>query len=146
VEDLIMLTVLRSPSRRLAAAGFAAVLALGAVAAAPHPAEARVFVGVGFGVPLYPPAYYPPPYYYYPPPVVYAPPPVVYAPPPAPAAAVAPPPAEPTTAVNPASAPYTAPNGQTCRQYQSTAVINGVQTPTQGTACLQPDGSWRIVN
>jgi hypothetical protein len=38
----------------------------------------RVFVGVGFGGPLY----YPPPVYYYPPPVYYPPPAVVYAPPP----------------------------------------------------------------
>jgi hypothetical protein len=30
-------------------------------------AEARVFVGVGFGFPLFGPWYYPPPYYYAPP-------------------------------------------------------------------------------
>jgi hypothetical protein len=41
-------------------------------------AQARVFIGFGFGVPYYAPA----PYYYGPPAVVYAPPPVVYAPPP----------------------------------------------------------------
>ncbi|HYZ24201.1 MAG TPA: hypothetical protein VE690_18780, partial [Rhodopila sp.] len=45
-----------------------------------HPAEARVFFGFGF--PVYPPYYYPPPAVYYPPPVVYAPPPAVYPPPP----------------------------------------------------------------
>ena len=45
-------------------------------------ADARVFFGVGVGVPLYAPVY-PPPVYYAPPPVYYAPPPVVYAPPPA---------------------------------------------------------------
>jgi hypothetical protein len=51
-----------------------------AATAVPRAAEARVFVGVGIGVPYY----YPPPAYYYgPPAVVYAPPPVVYAPPPA---------------------------------------------------------------
>src|SRR5579883_1235771 len=123
VGGVAMLTLLRSPSRRIAVAAIAAVLATGAVAAAPQPAEARVVVGFGFGVPVYPPAYYyPPPHYYYPPPpVVYAPPPpVVYAPPPQ----------EPTVAVNPASAPYTAPSGQTCREYQSTAIVNGVQQPT----------------
>jgi hypothetical protein len=40
-------------------------------------AEARGFVAIGIGVPLF----YPDPYYYYPPPVVYAPPPVYYTPP-----------------------------------------------------------------
>lgn len=45
-------------------------------------AEARVFVGFGFGVPLYAPYYYPPPVVYAPPPVVYTPPPVGYAQPP----------------------------------------------------------------
>jgi hypothetical protein len=33
-----------------------------------------------------------------------------------------------------------------CREYQTTARINGVMQPTYGTACLQPDGTWRIVN
>lgn len=45
----------------------------GFAAFSPSPAQARVFVGVGIGVPFY----YPPAYYYGPP-VVYAPPPVVY--------------------------------------------------------------------
>lgn len=44
-------------------------------------ADARVFVGVGIGVPFYGPGYYGPPPYY-PPPVYYAPPPVYYPPPP----------------------------------------------------------------
>jgi len=45
----------------------------------PSPSEARVFVGVGVGVPLFVPGpWYYPPAYYPPPPVVYAPP--VYAP------------------------------------------------------------------
>jgi surface antigen len=65
--------------------------------------------------------------------VIYAPPPAVYA---SPAPIV----------VNPASAPYVASNGQTCREYQSTAVIGGVTRPVYGTACLQRDGAWRIVN
>ena len=56
------------------------VLATG-VAMAPHPADARVYVGIGVGGPLfYGPGYYGPGPYYYGPPVVYAPPPVVYAP------------------------------------------------------------------
>jgi hypothetical protein len=83
-------------------------LLVGAVAfgASVTPAEARVFVGFGFGYPYYPapyygypgyyygyPGYYPDPYYYaYPPPAVYAPPPAVYAPPPVAATPGAPPP------------------------------------------------------
>jgi hypothetical protein len=56
-----------------------------AAGVAATPAEARGFVSVGIGVPLFPPYYaYPhyayPPYYAYPPPVVYAPPPVYAAP------------------------------------------------------------------
>jgi surface antigen len=42
----------------------------------------------------------------------------------------------------PAAAPAA---GQQCREYQSTAVIDGQPQPTDGTACLQPDGTWRIV-
>jgi len=108
-----------------------AALAVAAVTAAlaPAPAEARGFVSFGVGVPLGP-AYYPPPpaYYYYPPPAYYAPPPVAYAPPPPVAAA----PVEPT--------------GQHCREYQATSTIDGRPQQTYGTACQQPDGTWRIVN
>lgn len=43
------------------------------------PAQARVFVGIGFPIA---PFYAPPPVYYPPPPVYYAPPPVYYTPPP----------------------------------------------------------------
>ena len=127
---------IRPAIRPVAAAAVMALLAVGASVAMTQPAEARVFVGVGIGVPLYypPPVYaYPPPYYYAPPPVVYAPPPVVVSPP-------------PPVVAQPASEPYTAPNGQTCREYQSTVTVNGQQQPSHGTACLQPDGSWRIVN
>ena len=52
----------------------AAALGIAVAGLASTPAAARVFFGVGVGVPLYAP--------YYPPPVVYAPPPVYYAPPP----------------------------------------------------------------
>jgi hypothetical protein len=104
----------------------AGTLALGAVIAAPA-AHARVFVGVGFGGPVY----YPPPVVYAPPPVVYAPPPVAYVAPPAPP---------------PAMAPSAAPASQDCREYRSQTMIDGRPQPTVGTACLQPDGSWRIVN
>ncbi len=65
--------------RRLVAAS---ALCAAAVCLSPAESEARVFVGVGIGVPYfgYWPGYYPAPYYY-PPPVYYAPPPVYYAPP-----------------------------------------------------------------
>jgi len=132
---------LRSQSSRLMAGLLGLVLAAGAIVATTQPADARVFFSVGIGfpiVPVYPPyPYYYPPAYYYPPPAYYYPPPVVYAPPPQ---------AQAPVAVNPVGDAYTAPNGQTCREYQSTVVVNGQQQPSYGTACLQPDGSWRITN
>lgn len=99
------------------------VLAITSIAST-VPAQARGFVALGVGVPVGGPAYYypPPPVYYYPPPPAYYPAPVAAAP----ASAVA-------------------PQQQPCREYQSTAVIDGRAQPTYGTACLQPDGSWRIV-
>lgn len=36
--------------------------------------------------------------------------------------------------------------GTTCREYQANAAIDGRWQQVRGTACLQPDGSWRIVN
>jgi hypothetical protein len=102
--------------------------------AASSAAEARGFVGFGFGVPLGPPAYYPPPpvyyapppaYYYPPPPAYYYPPPQAYAPP---------------SAVGDESG-----QDQTCREYQSTTTIDGRPQASYGTACLQPDGTWHIV-
>lgn len=33
-----------------------------------------------------------------------------------------------------------------CREYQGNATIDGSSQPFYGTACLQPDGSWRIAN
>ncbi len=116
--------------------GVTAVLLAGAglAAALPTAAQARGFVSIGIGVPLVPgPAYYypPPPVVAYPPPpapVYYAPAPS-YAPPPA--TAYAPPPA--------------APQGD-CREYQSTTTIAGQPQNVVGTACRQPDGTWRIVN
>ena len=55
------------------------------------------------------------------------PPPPVYVPPP------------------PAAAPAYAPVPGQCREYQSTTTIDGRPQQVYGTACLQPDGSWRIV-
>lgn len=79
----------------------------------------------------------PPLVYYYPPP----PPRVIYVTPP-------PPPAYMTPA--PPVAYQTLPGGpladnRQCREYQSTAVVNGRRVQSYGTACLQPDGSWQIV-
>jgi hypothetical protein len=36
--------------------------------------------------------------------------------------------------------------GEECREYQGTAQIGESQQPIYGTACRQPDGTWRIVN
>ena len=33
-----------------------------------------------------------------------------------------------------------------CYQYQTTIVVNGQLAPAWGTACLQPDGTWRVVS
>ncbi len=105
----------------------AAALALGTAPAAAH-GGGRVVFGFGFNTWAPPPAYYyPPPYYYYPPP------PVVYAPPPA------------YGSVQPTPSSQ-APASQTCREYQTTVTVDGQAQPSYGTACLQPDGTWRIVN
>lgn len=86
-----------------------------------------------------PPAYRPrvvliePPrtrYYVPPPPVYYAPAPY----------------GGPNISAVPASPVYQAQNGQYCREYQSTVVVNGAPQASYGTACLMPDGAWRIVN
>lgn len=91
-----------------------------------------------------PPRYYGS-YYYAPPPVVYAPPPppVVYAPP-----VYAAPPVYPAPVISaaPASPVYQAPNGQYCREYQGGVSVGGYPQRGYGTACLMPDGSWRVVN
>ena len=36
--------------------------------------------------------------------------------------------------------------GRQCREYHHTVVIGGRQEEAYGTACLQDDGSWQIVN
>jgi hypothetical protein len=110
---------------------------LGLAVALPGAAEARGFVSFGFSAPLGPPAYYyPPPAYYPPPPAYYPPAPAYYYPPPAYYA--------PPQGYAPPAAP-SAGQGGNCREYQSTTTIDGRKQPTYGTACLQPDGSWRIV-
>ncbi len=35
-------------------------------------------------------------------------------------------------------------SGQYCREYQQTIVVDGQQERAYGTACRQPDGSWKI--
>ena len=85
--------------------------------------------------PAYRPYYRP---YYPPPPVVYAPPPVVYAPAPAPAVYA------PQVAAVP-TRDFRDDEGRYCREYQRTAVIDGREPQIYGTACLMPDGAWRIV-
>lgn len=36
--------------------------------------------------------------------------------------------------------------GYACREYQQTVTIGGQTTRAYGTACQQPDGSWKIMN
>jgi hypothetical protein len=125
----------RLATGRLASAAAALALAGGLLLSSPA-AEARGFVGLSLGLPLggpaYP-AYYPPPPYYYPPPppVYYGPPPVAYEPPPV---------YTPPVYARPAPA-----SGDSCREYQSTATIDGRPQQTHGVACRQQDGTWRIV-
>lgn len=40
----------------------------------------------------------------------------------------------------------TASDGSYCREFNQTATIGGKQQQTYGTACRQPDGSWKIVS
>lgn len=39
----------------------------------------------------------------------------------------------------------TAPNGAYCREFQQTVTIGGKSERAYGTACRQPDGSWKMV-
>lgn len=114
--------------RRLAlSAAAAATVALWGVSASAHG-----FVGVSIGLPVF----YPAPVYA-PPPVYYAPAPVYYAPPP-------PPPPPPAVIYPSSAASYVAQDGRTCRQYQTTIMVNGVAERGYGTACLDADGVWRV--
>ena len=65
--------------------------------------------------------------YVQPPPVVYqAPPPVLYQTPP--------------------PVVYRAAPQAYCREYTTTMMVGGRPVETYGTACMQPDGTWRIVS
>lgn len=39
---------------------------------------------------------------------------------------------------------YQSPNGQYCREFQQTIMVQGKSEQAFGTACRQPDGSWKI--
>ena len=40
---------------------------------------------------------------------------------------------------------YKSERGQYCREYQQTVLIGGEERQAYGTACRQPDGTWKIV-
>ncbi len=40
---------------------------------------------------------------------------------------------------------YQKPSGQYCREYQQTVTVGGRTEQAYGTACRQPDGSWKVV-
>lgn len=140
-----------------------AVLLVSGMALVPAPAQADSFAfsyssGGWYGQPRhghyhghrhYDRSYYsyrqywgPPPYYYAPPPRVVVVEPQYYPPP---QVLYAPSPYGQVSAV-PASPVFRAPNGQYCREYQAGVTVNGYQQPSYGTACLMPDGAWRVVN
>jgi hypothetical protein len=122
---------------------FIAALAAFAPAQALAHDHGGVRIGLGIGCCGFFPGYYDgyyPNTYYAPPPVVYTvppPPQIVYMEAP-PQVIYAAPPQQPSGAVVDSNSPtYTDSYGRTCRQYQSGS--------NKGMACLQPDGSWRIV-
>jgi len=41
---------------------------------------------------------------------------------------------------------FKASNGENCREYQTTVTVSGKKENAYGTACRQPNGSWKIVN
>lgn len=131
----------------VAAAGLAAVFGMPAPAAAHGWHDGPWYYGPWHPAPWHPAPYYHRPrtalyfgfggpIYREPPPVVvyrYAPPPTVIYTEPAP------------VTVSPASPVFTDGQGRTCREYQTTVSVGGAVQPAFGTACLQPDGSWRVV-
>ena len=124
-------------------------LALAVMASAPVPAAADNFsFGYSSGFGHHRHHHYP---YWWGPRVVYAPPPVIVVPqpsvvygPPAPIYYQAP--YQAPLSAAPTSQPYRAADGRLCREYQTTINVGGVMQPSYGTACQQPDGTWRIVN
>ena len=41
---------------------------------------------------------------------------------------------------------YQSASGQYCREYQQTVVVGGRKESAYGTACRQPDGTWRVTS
>lgn len=41
---------------------------------------------------------------------------------------------------------YQTASGEYCREYQQTVTVGGQTESAYGTACRQPDGSWKVVN
>ena len=41
---------------------------------------------------------------------------------------------------------YQASDGRYCREYQQTVIISGKPQETFGTACREPDGTWKVVS
>ena len=41
--------------------------------------------------------------------------------------------------------PYQNPNGQYCREFDQTIVVGGKKQSGHGTACREPDGTWKII-
>ncbi len=80
------------------------------------------------------------PVFYAPPPVYVAPPPVVYR------TTYVQPVVASSLEASPASAVYTDASGRLCREYQTTGWVGQAPRSLYGTACLQPDGSWRVVD
>ncbi len=44
------------------------------------------------------------------------------------------------------TATYQSASGEYCREYQQTITVGGEQQSAYGTACRQPDGSWKLVD
>lgn len=133
--------------QRLIVLGGLAAGAFGLLLAGAAPAAARTSVGIGIGIPLYGPGYYAPPpypYYGYPSPYyapAYPPPPAYYGAPPDYGPGYPPP--EPGSYGPPGD--QGPPPDQNCRETRSVATVNGQRQWVYGTACQQPDGSWRNV-
>lgn len=48
--------------------------------------------------------------------------------------------------VTPVRDGYSEKTGAYCREYQTTVTVGGEQQKAYGTACQQPDGSWKVVD